>query len=177
MAKPKASSAKHNPSVAPTSPDADAGEWVQLGAERYLWKLEEGGILQGYLLASEYIEPKNGRPFTALLIRTTKSVLVTNRDDEVIEAPPGTDILVPVTHKLQKLVTVAEHPQFVYEVRIELGTKVDIGAGQSMWTYKQVAAKKTPKPRDDFGPMFSAFEPHVTPALPESNGVDAFPAQ
>lgn len=175
MAKPKASPEKLNPSVAPTSPDADAGEWVELSSERYMWKFEEGSTLQGYLLSSEHIEPKNGRPFIALVIRTTQSVLVTNRDDETIEAELGSEILVPVTHKLNSLVNVAEHPQYVYEVRIQALKKVDIGAGQTMWTFK-VAAKKTPKPRDDFGPMFSAFETH---ALPEgsSNGADAFPAQ
>ncbi len=167
--------AKVSKSVQPATsviPKDDA--WIDLENERFMWSASENRVLQGYLLAVEHIEPKSGRPFNALLVRTTVDTALIDRDGEEINAPPGTDVLVPITARLQNLVKLAEQPHDVYEVRIQALRQVDIGAGQKMWTYK-AAAKSHPVPRTMFGPMFAVYS--ELPALAEANGEQtSFPA-
>lgn len=152
------------------------GEWIDLENERFMWAASEGRVLQGYLLTVEHIEPKSGRPFAALLIRTTTDTALIDRDGEEIMAPPGTDVLVPVTARLQNMVKLAEQPHDVYEVRIQALRQVDIGGGQKMWTYK-AASKSHPVPRTMFGPMFAVYsEVPELPAANENGGAASFPA-
>jgi len=148
-------------------------EWIDLENERYMWSASEGRILQGYLLTVEHIEPKSGRPFDALLIRTTVETALVDRDGEEVIAPSGTDVLVPVTARLQNMLKLADQPHDVYEVRIQTLKQVDIGGGQKMWTYK-AAAKAHPIPRTMFGPMFAVYS--EVPELPAANGATDFPA-
>lgn len=136
-----------NPSA---DPDAD---FVRIVTDRYMYNADRCKELPlvGWLLNRLSMPPINNRPWTAFLIRTTRPCKVVDREDNIVEVPAGSEVLIPATYTLGAVLEkAAASPDQVYEVRILPNVKVDIGGGQSMWTY-DLRAKPKPRPRKEFG--------------------------
>jgi hypothetical protein len=103
-----------------------------------MWRAVEGEMYSahGYLLSTTHIVPKKGKPFDALIVHLLTPTFAYDREGELVRVEKGAEILIPVTATLQKVAAVCEkHRGKTFEFFIRPRAKVDIGAGQTMWTY------------------------------------------
>jgi hypothetical protein len=159
----------------------DDDEFREIATERFMYNADKckETPLVGYLLnllpmppLKTGKDPKTGEPvmrdWAAFLIRTTRPVLAINRDKQVAEVPPGSEVLIPATYELQQFVTkAATAPEVCYEVRIAPSKKIPLDHGQTMWLYK-LAAKPVPNPRRAFG-LTAVLAPHQLTAASASS--------
>src|SRR5271166_5535534 len=125
--------------------------------------------LMGYLVGFQEMPPIKGREWEAAVLITTAPVLVVDREKNIVEAPAGSRVLIPATWELkQNLRRAALHPKFVFEVSIEPKKKLDIGGGQTMWTYK-LGASERPSLRSKFGVAGLLENPGQALALPQGD--------
>jgi hypothetical protein len=167
---------------APTNGNTEAGalpdRFKKIETERYMFNVQKcwGDLpptdrkaLVGYLINIIPMPPiqrgKEMKDWEALLIKTTEATNVLDREKNVIEVPAGTEVLIPATAKLlERLTKAASHPKAVFEIFIAPKSKIDIGKGQTMWTY-DIGASATPILRSSMG--MSALLEHEAPKLPQ----------
>ena len=80
---------------------------------------------------------KDAKPWDAFVIELTHPTLACDREDNVITVPAGRQVFMPANVKLDVLNKWAFNPQEMAEVAVIPGEKVDIGGGQTMWTFRQ----------------------------------------
>lgn len=140
-------------------------EFEEIVTERYMYspKDAEGIPLVGWMLNVIQMPPmamgkdrRTGEPilrdWAAFLIRTTETTFVKNREKEIVEVPPGTEVLIPATYTLaQYLSKAATHDTKVFKVKITPDKRIEIGGGKTMWTWKLGMNVKQPAKRENFG--------------------------
>lgn len=148
------------------------GRFKKIETDRYMFNANKGSkILVGYLINLIPMAPIKGREWEAFVVKLTEPCLALDREKNLVEVPVGGEVLIPATHQLaQHFQRVATQPNAVYEVMIEPKKKIDIGAGQSMWTYElgANANAKSIKNRNQFGTaaLLGFTDPAVVNALP-----------
>jgi hypothetical protein len=185
MAKPKNDAA--NGDAAPANGEATApNRFRSVATESYMFNAEkcynelsakEKLPLVGYLLGMKEMPPIKGREWQALVIQTTEPVHAIDREKNVILVEPGNTVLVPATFMLeQALAKAALNPTSVFEVSIAPKKKIEIGGGQTMWTY-EVGANPKALNRKNFGVAALLDAPGAVPALPAAgeSGADETP--
>ena len=162
--------------INPFDSDDDA-EFQEIVTQRYMYNAgkchapnHDGEMLpvplRGYMLNLVQMPPIRGRAWSAILIKTTKLTLAVGRDKKVVPVAVGSEVLIPATYELmQFLAHAATNETRVFEVRITPDVKIEIGGGQSMWTYK-LGAKPKALPRAQFG-LTAVLSP---PQLPAATG-------
>jgi hypothetical protein len=87
---------------------------------------------------------KDAKPWGAFVILLTHPTLATDRDDNIVTIPAGREVFLPANVKLDVILKWAKNPDIMAEVAIKPEAKVDIGGGQTMWTFRQkvVSTKK-----------------------------------
>jgi hypothetical protein len=152
----------------------DDASFVEIVTQRYMYKADEckDTPLVGHLLNILAMPPAKGRPWNAFLIRTTRPTKAMDRDKELVDVPVGSEVLISATYELSQYLTkAASNEEKIFEVRIKPDIKMDIGAGQTMWTYK-LAAKPQPARRGQFG-LAAVLAPLQLVAAGESGGTDS----
>jgi hypothetical protein len=137
--------------TAASSDDNDG--FIVIQTQRFMYNVDKcrEKALCGFLLTLVPMPPIDGRAWQAFVIRTTKPTLGIDREENVVEVPEGSDVLIPATHELgQYLMKAAMNPKGVFEVRIKAKVKINVGKSREMWTY-DIAAKPIPVPRAQFG--------------------------
>jgi hypothetical protein len=134
---------------------ADDG-FVDVVTDRTMYKADtcKDTPLTGYLINKIPMPAIRGREWSAFVVRTTAPVKTEDREGNVTTVPQGSEVLVPATFALESALSRAAIAALVHEVRISPLKKIDVGAGQTMWTYT-IQAKPGGIPRGKFG--FSAM--------------------
>lgn len=129
-----------------------SGDFVELRLERTIYKPEATGsaILQGFIIDLLDMPPiKQGkveRPWQAFLFRTTAPTKGVDREGNVVDVGSDEEIIIPSTFQLhQGLSRFARHEDKMFEAAVLPKEKIDIGGGQSMWTFRVALGKKTMK--------------------------------
>lgn len=130
-----------------------SGEFVELRLERTIYKPESTGsaVLQGYIVDLMDMPPiKSGkdkeRPWQAFLFRTTAPTKGVDREGNVVDVATDEEIIIPSTFQLhQGLSRFSRDPEKMFEAAVLPKEKIDIGGGQTMWTFRVALGKKTMK--------------------------------
>lgn len=86
-------------------------------------------------------EPRDWQAFVVLLTEPCRGV---DRNGDIIEAKAGEEMVVPATYQIQHaLKRFAKDPEKMHELGIMPKKKLDIGAGQTFWTYRVVSTGTT----------------------------------
>jgi hypothetical protein len=130
---------------------ADEG-FVDVVTDRTMYKADtcKDTPLTGFLINKIPMPPIRGREWSAFLLKTTAPVHTEDREGNVSTVPVGSEVLIPATFALESALSRAAVAPIVHEVRITPLKKIDVGAGQTMWTYK-IGAKPGGLPRNRFG--------------------------
>lgn len=151
-----------------TTPDTNtqnASRFKTIVTQRYMYNVErcKAKPLVGWLINVLTMPPIRNRNWNAFLIKTTEATLGVDREDNVVELAPGSEVLIPATFELEQfLMKAATAEDRCFEVQIEADTKIDLDGGNSMWTYK-LAANPASQNRRTFG--LSAILGKATPQL------------
>lgn len=143
----------------------DDAEFREIVTQRYMYNAEKCDKipLVGHLLNMVEMPPIRGRAWCAFLVKTTRPTRAVGRDEQIIDVPVGSEVLIPATYMLQNALQKASlNENAIYEVKIVPTSKIDIGGGQSMWDYK-LAAKPNPQRRSAFG-LAAVLAPLQLPA-------------
>jgi hypothetical protein len=134
--------------------------------------------LVGYLLGMKAMPPIKGRDWDALIIQTTEPTHALDREKNIIRVEPGTTVLIPATFEIKsQFARAALNVNSVFEVSISPKKKIDIGGGQTMWTF-DLAANPKALNRKAFG-VSALLEsgisnlPQLTAANDESDDIPA----
>lgn len=162
---------------------ADANIWDQftkIETERYLYAPSDSDKtpLVGYLLNILDMPPitmgGKERPWKCFLVKTTEDAIVRDREKEPIMVQKGSEVLVPATYQLaQHFARPATDPNRCFRIIIEPKKKIDIGSGQTMWTFNLGYDPKA-LPRSDFGfpaQLSAAAQVSDAPALTEGKTI------
>ena len=129
-----------------------SGEFVELRLDRTIYKPESTGsaVLQGYIVDLMDMPPikqgKMERPWQAFLFRTTAPTKGVDREGTVVDVAADEEIIIPSTFQLhQGLSRFSRDPEKMFEAAILPKEKIDIGGGQTMWTFRVALGKKTMK--------------------------------
>lgn len=129
-----------------------SGEFVELRLDRTIYKPESTGsaVLQGYIVDLMDMPPikqgKTERPWQAFLFRTTAPTKGVDREGTVVDVAADEEIIIPSTFQLhQGLSRFSRDPEKMFEAAILPKEKIDIGGGQTMWTFRVALGKKTMK--------------------------------
>jgi hypothetical protein len=133
-----------------TKPAAEAGfanfdtlKGDEIFTDRPIYKPESCGkqAIVGYLVERQTLAAPKGRkdakPWDAYVILLTHPTLCADREDNVVTIPAGREVYLPANVKLDVLNKLAFNPEIMAEVAVIPGDKVDIGGGQTMWTFRQ----------------------------------------
>lgn len=130
----------------------NSGDFVELRLERTIYKPEATGaaILQGFIIDLLDMPPikqgKTERPWQALLFRTTAPTKGVDREGNVVDVNVDEEVIIPATFQLvQGLSRFSRDPEKMFEAAVLPKDKIDIGGGQTMWTYRVALGKKTMK--------------------------------
>ena len=130
----------------------NSGEFVELRLERTIYKPESTGeaILRGFIIDLLDMPPiKQGkveRAWQALLFRTTAPTKGVDREGNTVDVGADEEIIIPATFQLlQGLSRFSRDPEKMFEAAVLPKDKIDIGGGQTMWTYRVALGKKTMK--------------------------------
>ncbi len=152
-----------------------SGDFVELRLERTIYKPEATGefVLRGYVVDLMDMPPiKQGkveRPWQAFLLRTTAPTKGVDREGNVVDVGIDEEVIVPATFQLfQGLSRFSRDPEKMFEAAILPKDKIDIGGGQSMWTYRVALGKKTMK--REGGYVLGGKADGEVKTLPEPNG-------
>lgn len=139
----------------------DANIWsrfTQIETERFLYAPSDADKtpLVGYLLNTLDMPPigkgEKERPWKCFLVKTTEEAIVRDREKEPIMVKAGSEVLVPATYQLaQHFQIPAADPDRCWEVIIEPKKKIDIGGGQTMWTFNLGWNPRNAQRREAFG--------------------------
>jgi len=161
------------------TPAATPSRFQQIATERFMFNAQKCYAdlpaaqrlpLVGYLLNMIPMPPIKGREWEACVVRTTEPCNVVNREKQVIKVDAGSEVLIPATDQISRfLAKAATHPGMVFEVSIRPNKKIDIGGGQTMWTY-DLGANPRPIPRTKFGVAGLLEGAGDAPALPAAGG-------
>lgn len=145
-------------------------DFVKVQMDRNVYKPESCGdvAVKGILVDCLDMPPTANGAWKAFLIRLTAPTKVVNRDDKVVSAAIGEEIILPATGYIRSLESIARHPDAMAEVYIKPGKKVQTDKG-AMWTY-DVNRSKTTHPRT--GEFFLTSRDEAK-ALPASSGAQA----
>ena len=129
-----------------------SGDFVELRLDRTIYKPEATGsaVLQGYIIDLMDMPPiKQGkveRAWQAFLFRTTAATKGVDREGNVVDVAADEEIIIPSTFQLhQGLSRFSRDPEKMFEAAILPEEKIDIGGGQTMWTFRVALGKKTMK--------------------------------
>ena len=155
-----------------TAPANDG--FVNVVTDRTMYKAEtcKDTPLQGYLINKIPMPAIRGRSWNAFVFRTTAPVNTEDRDGNVNTVPIDSEVLIPATFALESALSRAATAPVIHEIRITPLKKIDVGGGQSMWTY-DIAAKPGGLPRGKFG--FSAMLGPSSPDVPQLTSGDEIP--
>lgn len=115
----------------------------EIFTDRPIYKPESCGkqAIVGFLVERQTLAAPKGRkdakPWDAYVILLTHPTLCADRDDNVVTIPAGREVYLPANVKLDVLNKLAFNPEVMAEVAVIPGEKVDIGGGQTMWTFRQ----------------------------------------
>lgn len=130
----------------------NSGDFVELRLERTIYKPEATGaaILRGFIIDLLDMPPikqgKTERPWQAFLFRTTAPTKGVDREGTVVDVAADEEIIIPSTFQLhQGLSRFSRDPEKMFEAAILPKEKIDIGGGQTMWTFRVALGKKTMK--------------------------------
>lgn len=124
--------------------------FIEVGQDRNQYKPETCGDMPviGFLLGMIDL-PNAGDVgvWSALVVRLTQPVKTVNREDQIVTAKVGDEIIVPATAKLkQAFANVANRQDLAFQVFIQPTHKQKLDGGKTMWVYK-TAVHKDAKPR------------------------------
>jgi hypothetical protein len=128
------------------------GDFIELRMERTIYAPEACGDvpLVGFVVDLLDMKPigegKNKREWKAFLIRTTQATKGLDRNKDVVDVGVDEEIIVPATHQLMTAISrFATDPSVMFQVAIAPKEKIEIGGGQTMWTYRVLLSKQTKK--------------------------------
>ena len=103
--------------------------------------------LVGYVVDELNLPKRKGEVGTwgVYVFLLTRGTLVCDRDDKVISAKTGQEIMIPKNVKLAFLSKWARNPEVMTEVAIQPDQQVDLGGGKSMWTFRQKVISEKPR--------------------------------
>jgi hypothetical protein len=148
----------------PSPPTKDKSRFTKIETERYMYNSNQGSTkpLVGYLINIFPMPEIRGRDWNAFLVKTTEPTMVINREKQLVEVPPGSEVLIPTTFQLaQHLDKLNKQQSVVFEVSITPKKKIDIGKGQTMWLYEMAVDMKNGKKRALFGPSAMLDTPQM----------------
>lgn len=129
-----------------------SGDFVELRLDRTIYKPEATGsaVLQGYIIDLMDMPPiKQGkveRAWQAFSLLTTAATKGVDREGNVVDVAADEEIIIPSTFQLhQGLSRFSRDPEKMFEAAILPKEKIDIGGGQTMWTFRVALGKKTMK--------------------------------
>lgn len=104
--------------------------------------------LVGYVLDELNLPKRKGESGTwgVYVFLLTKPTLVCDRDDKVVPARVGQEIMIPKNVKLAFLSKWARNPDVITEVAILPHDQIDLGGGKSMWTFRQKVISEKERP-------------------------------
>jgi len=155
--------AKENTAKAATQEEFDDSRFTTIETERYMWNANKGcdQPLVGWLVNHIPMPEMNGRDWTCFVVKLSRPTKAIDREKKIVTVPAGAEVLAPATHQLaQHLTKAANFPDKVFEVKIIPKTKIDIGKGQTMWTY-HLGANPQGRPRAEFGPVAMIGSPQL----------------
>lgn len=124
----------------------------EMALERHIWKADAVGRFPvvGFIIGLVEMPPadrKDNPDWKAFIVSLTHETRVLNRQKEIVVAKPGDEVIVPANFQLaSSLARFALSPE-MHEIGIQAKEKIDIGGGQSMWTFRVVKTKTQPKER------------------------------
>jgi len=128
-----------------------SGEFAELHLERTMYKPEVCGeaALIGFPIQLQDMPPlDDGREWKAFVFLTTQPTKGVDREGTVVDVGVNEEIIIPATWQLvTALARFSTDPEVMYEVGIIPKTKLAIGGGKSMWTYRAAISKKPPTKR------------------------------
>ena len=133
--------------------DALLGEgFAELRLERTVYKAEscDGVPVVGHIIDFMNIRLEDAdRDWPVFIFRTTKPTKGVDRNGDVIDVGVDEEILVTGSAQvLPVLMRYARDPEVMYEVALLPKSKIDIGGGKSMWTFKAAISQKPPTKRE-----------------------------
>lgn len=156
--------------AAPDVVDFDKLSGTEVFTDRPTYKPElcKSAPLVGYVVDELNLPKKKGEQGTwgVYVFLLTRGTLVCDREDNVVPAKKGQEIMIPKNVKLAFLSKWARNPDVMTEVAIQPDQQVDLGGGKSMWTFRQKVISEMPRL-----PAYRLASPNaVAPEiLPEAN--------
>ena len=102
----------------------------------------------GYVVDELNLPKKKGEIGTwgVYVFLLTRGTLVCDREDKVVPAKAGQEIMIPKNVKLAFLSKWARNPDVITEVAIQPTTMTDLGGGKEMWNFRQkvISSKERP---------------------------------
>lgn len=124
--------------------------WIKVQDARLMYDPEacENAPIQGIMMGTMQMNPpknsENQQPWTALVIKLTKSCPALNNKKEVEVAGEGEEILVS-GYDLNSLYAAANHEKYAFEVLLRPSGVLRLGGGRKM---RQFTKMVNPKPKD-----------------------------
>ena len=135
--------------AAPDVVDFDKLAGTEVFTDRLTYKPElcKSAPLVGYVVDELNLPKKKGEQGTwgVYVFLLTRGTLVCDREDNVVPAKKGQEIMIPKNVKLAFLSKWARNPEVMTEVAIQPDQQVDLGGGKSMWTFRQKVMSEMPR--------------------------------
>ena len=122
----------------------------EIFTDRMTYKPEHcnSAVLVGYVVDELNLPKRKGEIGTwgVYVFLLTRSTLVCDREDKVVTAKAGQEIMIPKNVKLAFLSKWARNPDVITEVAIQPTTKTDLPGGKEMWNFRQkvISSKERP---------------------------------
>ena len=130
--------------------DFDALSGTEVFTDRPTYKPEKckAAPLVGYVLDELNLPKRKGEAGTwgVFVFLLTRGTLVVDREDNVVKAKAGQEIMIPKNVKLAFLSKWARNPDVITEVAIQPETEVPLPGGKSMWTFRQKVISEKARP-------------------------------
>ena len=141
---------KNGSKTIPDVVDFDKLGGTEIFTDRPTYKPElcKAAPLVGYVLDEVNLPKGKGESGTwgVYIFLLTKPTLVCDRDNKVVPAKAGQEIMLPANVKLAFLSKWARNPEVITEVAIQPHDQVDLGGGKSMWTFRQKVLSEKERP-------------------------------
>ena len=130
--------------------DFDKLAGQEIFTDRMTYKPEHcnSAPLVGYVVDELNLPKRKGEVGTwgVYVFLLTHGTLVCDREDKVVSAKAGQEIMIPKNVKLAFLSKWARNPDVITEVAIQPTTKSDLPGGKEMWNFRQkvISSKERP---------------------------------
>lgn len=128
---------------------ADGAAELRLDRAIYAAEVCKGAPLVGFIvdmLEMPAIDAGKSteRDWQAFVFLTTYDTKGVDREKNVVDVSKGEEIIIPATFQIKTaLARFARDPDKMHEIGLQPKTKIDVGGGKEMWTYRVIATGNT----------------------------------